>query len=414
MGDRRRLWRQRNFRIAWTAGFVNDTGDWVFNVALPVFVFVETRSGAQTALLFVCQLLPAVVLGPIAGTIVDRVDLRRCLIATNVAQAVALVPLLAVSADRVWPAYFVVAAQSALSQLNDPANVAIIPRVVDGEDDLTRANAALGASQSIARLLGAPLGGLLVAWGSLTPVVAIDAASFLLVAAALSFIRADTAPAPGHETHQSLDLRASWRLARRHRPLAGLVVVQGFSQIAQGAFVVVFVAFVVSTLGDGGAQLGLIRGTMAIGALVGAAIIARTADRTTPVRLLGLGSIGLGVVSFAFWNAPTVTTALWVFVVLFALSGIPGSAMNVGLYTTIQTRSPAGAIGRISGLISASSAIGMGIGSIAAGFLIDHVPLRAVLNAEAGIHVVAGVLVVTRLARADRGASAIRPRAEPA
>ena len=95
-----------------------------------MFVFVETGSGAATAILFVCQLGPAALLGPIAGTIVDRVDLRRCLIATNLAQAVALLPLLAVTADRVWPAYLVVAAQAPLTQLNNPANVSILTRVV--------------------------------------------------------------------------------------------------------------------------------------------------------------------------------------------------------------------------------------------------------------------------------------------
>jgi hypothetical protein len=37
---RRPLWRRRDVRIAWSAGFVNDTGDWVLSVGLPVFVSV--------------------------------------------------------------------------------------------------------------------------------------------------------------------------------------------------------------------------------------------------------------------------------------------------------------------------------------------------------------------------------------
>ena len=181
------VWRRRDFRIAWSAGFVNDTGDWVLNVALPVFVFVETGSGAQTAVLFVCQLLAAALFGPIGGAIVDRTDLRRALVATNVLQALFLAPLLAVSADRVWPAYLVVVAQALLSQVNNPANVALLPRVV-ADDELAVANAALSASASLARLGGAPLGGLLVAWQGLGPVVAVDAASFVIVAVALCVI----------------------------------------------------------------------------------------------------------------------------------------------------------------------------------------------------------------------------------
>ena len=94
-------------------------------------------------------------------------------------------------------------------------------------------------------------------------------------------------------------------------------------QIAQGSFVVVFVAFIVETLGDGGGAVGLIRGTMAIGALVGSALIARLAHLTASARLYGLGLLGMGVVELAFWNAPAVTTLLWVYVVLLRVVGHP-------------------------------------------------------------------------------------------
>jgi MFS family permease len=405
------LWRQRNFRIAWTAGFVNDTGDWVLAVALPVFVFVESRSGTATAFVFVCQLLPAVLLGPIAGSIVDRVDLRRCLIATNLAQAVLLVPLLAVDEHHLWPAYLVIAAQSALTQLNNPANVAVITRVVNA-DELTAANAGLSASASLARLLGAPLGGALVAWSGLTPIVLIDAASFALVALAVAFLDADTSPLPDPDPRRRVDVREGWRLTRAHPPLAGLITLHGLTQIAQGSFVVIFVAFVVDTLGDDGSALGLIRGTMAIGALIGAALIAKLAARISPSTLYGLGLIGMGLVSHAFWNSPSVTTQLWLYVTLFALSGIPGSAVTVGLLTTIQTRSPGHAIGRVTGLLNASEAVGIAVGSIASGLLIDRIPLRPLLDAQASIYLVTGAVAIVYVASTRRRVR--EPRALPA
>ncbi len=191
--QRRSVWRQRDFRLAWGAGFVNDTGDWVLMVALPVYVFSETRSGTTTALLFVCELVVATLLGPIGGSLVDRWNLRRCLIATNLAQAAMLLPLLAVQPNRIWPAYIAVIGQAVLAQLNNPANVALIPRVVERQQ-LTEANAALAASSSLARLVGAPLGGLLVAVSGLGAVVLIDLVSFLGVAFAINFLAADTDP----------------------------------------------------------------------------------------------------------------------------------------------------------------------------------------------------------------------------
>ena len=108
-------WRTRDFRLVWTGGFINDIGDWLLLVALPVYVFIKSGSGTDTAILFVVELVAALLLGPVGGSLVDRWDLRRTLIATNVAQAITLTPLLAVTGTRIWPAYLVVGAQAILT-----------------------------------------------------------------------------------------------------------------------------------------------------------------------------------------------------------------------------------------------------------------------------------------------------------
>jgi MFS family permease len=387
------VWRSRNFRLAWSAGFVNDTGDWVLMVALPVYVFSETGSGTTTALLFVCQLVVAAILGPIGGSLVDRWDLRRCLIGTNLAQAVALVPLLAVTPTRTWPAYVVTVMQAALTQLNNPANVALLPRLVTDEQ-LTSANAGLSASRSLARLIGSPLGGIVVAAGGLGPVVLLDAVSFVAAAAAVAAITADTRPAGTHADRVPSGVRAGLRALAANPPLGSVLTVNGLSQIAQGGFVVLFVVYVIDAVGGDGGAVGVIRGTMAIGAVVGAALIGRLGPRVPPLFLLGLGYLGLGAVSLVFWNAAGWTSAIGVFIVLFALSGLPGAALQVGLFTVVQTTSPPGTLGRIAGVLMASEAIGASIGSILAGLLVDHVPLVPLLDAQAGVYLACGALVL--------------------
>ncbi|MEO6571351.1 MAG: MFS transporter [Ilumatobacteraceae bacterium] len=282
------VWSIRDFRIAWVGGLVNDTGDWLLMVALPVYVYTETRSGSATAVLFVCQLIAGGLLGPYGGSLVDRWNLQRCLVATNLAQAVTILPLLAVTPERIWPAYPVVVAQAVLTQLNNPANVALLPRLV-GPDQLTSANAALGASASIARFVGSPLGGILVVWRGLGPVVAIDAVSFLVVAVTIGRLTADTAPIASTDDAVT-GVRAGWRAMAEHPPLRTIMAIEGFAQLAQGGFVVLFVVFVVEALGDDGAGVGIIRGTMAIGGLAGAALIGRLAGRIDPTVLFGLDS----------------------------------------------------------------------------------------------------------------------------
>ena len=385
------VWRSRNFRLAWASGLVNDTGDWVLIVALPVYVFTETGSGASTATLFVCQLVVAAALGPLGGSLVDRWDLRRCIIATNVAQAVMLVPLFAVTPTRVWPAYVAITGQAALSQLNNPANVALLPRLVS-PGQLTAANAAQSASSSVARLLGSPLGGVLVALGGLHVVVVVDLVSYLAVAVAMAFVAADTGPRPA-TSDVPHGVRAGLGAIRTNPPLPAVLAIHGVSQLAQGAFIVLFVVFVIERLDGDGTTVGVIRGTMAVGAIVGAIVIGRLGRSVWSLQLLALGYAGMGVVALAFWNAPNVTTALWVYLALFSLSGIPGAALTVGLFTTIQTTAPAGVLGRVTGVLLAAEAVGAALGSILAGFLVDHLPLDTLLDSQAGIYLGCGLLV---------------------
>jgi predicted MFS family arabinose efflux permease len=396
-------WRNLDFRLAWAGGLVNDTGDWVLLVGLPVYVFSETGSGTSTAIVFVCELVVAVLFGALGGSLVDRWNLRRCLIATNLAQAVMLLPLLAVRPDRVWPAYLAIAGQALLTQLNNPANVALIPRVVS-RDQLTKANAALAASTSLARLVGAPLGGLLVAVSGLRAVVLVDLVSFLAVAVAITFVRADTDPVP-HDDAANEDphpIRTGLREINRRPVLRGVVTIGGISQIAQGGFVVLFVVFVVDRLGRDGTDVGLIRGTMAIGAVFGAALIARLASRVDPLRLIVAGFIGMGLMSLVFWNAPRVSESLWVYILLFALSGIPGSALAVGIVTTVQTSSPPAVLGRVVGVMRSVESIGQAMAAIATGVLVDTVPLSALLDAQSLVYLLCGVLALGLLRhRAD-------------
>ena len=395
MSDVASVWRGRDFRLAWAGGLVNDTGDWVLMVGLPVYVFTETGSGTSTAIVVLCELVVAALFGALGGSLVDRWNLRLCLIATNLAQAAMLLPLLAVRPDRVWPAYVAVVGQALLTQLNNPANVALIPRVVSREQ-LTSANAALAASTSLARLVGAPLGGLLVAVSGLRAVVLVDLVSFLAVALAITFVRADTDPV-AHADGEADDphpIRTGLKEINRRPVLRGVVAIGGISQIAQGGFVVLFVVFVVERLGRDGTEVGIIRGTMALGAVLGAALIARVANRVDPLRLIVAGFIGMGLVSLVFWNAPHLSEALWLYILLFALSGFPGSALSVGIITTVQTRSPPAVLGRVVGVMRAVESIGQAGASILTGVLVDAVPLTTLLDAQSLVYILCGLLAL--------------------
>jgi MFS family permease len=388
------VWRNRDFCLVWGGGLVNNVGDWLLVVALPAFVYTETGSGRSTAAIVVVELAAGILFGPYGGGLADRWDLRRVVVATNVLQAVALVPLLAVTADRIWPAFVVAVLQGLLRQVNDPASFALVPRIVPDEQ-LVQANSANAASNSIARLVGSPLGGIAVALGGLTTVVIVDAITFITVAIATAFVRTPTpslAAGDRGSGRRLVGVRDGWREIRGHPALTGYLGVQAVAWLAFAMFPVLFIAFVVDVLDGDEATVGVIRGMAAFGGITASVLVGRFAKTADPIKLMIWGYTGLGAVAFVFVNMPAVTTALWVYLVLFALSGLPNITSQVGAATTAQRLCPPEVLGRLHGLVAAVAAAGSLIGTIGAGLLVDIVDVKLLFNVQAALYVASGGL----------------------
>lgn len=388
------VWRNRDFCLVWGGGLVNNIGDWLLAVALPAFVYTETGSGRSTAAIVLVELAAGILFGPYGGSLADRWNLRKVVVATNMLQAVALLPLLAVTADRIWPAFIVALVQGLLQQVNDPASFALVPRIVPDEQ-LVQANSANAASNSIARLVGSPLGGIAVAFGGLTTVVIADAITFITVAIATAFVRTPTPSlAVDHRAsgRRRVRVRDGWREIRGRPALTGYLGVQALAWLAFAMFPVLFIAFVIDVLDGDEATVGIIRGMAAFGGISASVLVARFATKADPIKLMIWGYTGLGAIAFVFVNIPAVTTVLWVYFVLFALSGLPNMTSQVGAATTAQRLCPPEVLGRLQGLVSAVSATGSLIGTIGAGLLVDIVDVRLLLNVQAGLYVASGVL----------------------
>ena len=440
------LLRRRDFGLLWAGGLISETGDWFLLVGLPVWVFQLTGSSLVTATVFLVGLLPGLVVGPLAGVLVDRWDRRRTLVVVSLAQAAFLLPLLTVSGrDRLWVVYLVMAVEAALAQLNDPARNALVPTLV-ARHDLVGSNALIALNGNLARLVGSPLGGVLVELAGLPGLVIGDAASFLVGAALLAAVRPrplvrprPEAPAPALEpalavpgppegersrsrrrglgaVHSPGPVRGvlgEWvdglRVVLEDRGLRWGLVVDGLAAIAQGIFMVLFVLFVARELGGDGAEVGLLRGVQAIGGLAGGALVVGLARRLEPGRLLGTSLLVFGLISLAIWNGPALTTAGWLYLVLFMAAGIPGIGFLTGLTALVQERTPDAYLGRVLATFLGSFNGLMALGMLLAGLLGDAVGVVPVLNGQAILYLLTGLLALAALGRRARVAY---PRAE--
>jgi predicted MFS family arabinose efflux permease len=401
------LLRRRDVGLLWAGGLISETGDWFLLVGLPVWVLQVTGSSLVTATVFLVGLLPSLVVGPLAGVLVDRWDHRRTLVAVSLAQAAFLLPLLAVDGrDRLWIVYLVMAAEAVLGQLNDPARNALVPALV-GSDDLVGANALIGVNGNLARLVGSPLGGVLVEVAGLPGLVLGDAASFLLGAVLIAMVRPRREAEPRRV--EAPAFVGEWvdglRVTVGDRGLRWGLVVDGLAALAQGIFMVLFVLFVTRELGGDGAEVGLLRGVQAIGGLVGGVLVVGLARRLEPGRLLAASLLVFGLIDLAIWNGPLLTTAGWLYLGLFMAAGIPGIGFLTGLTSLVQRRTPEAYLGRVFATFLGSFNGLMALGMLLAGLLGDAVGVVAVLNGQAVLYLLAGVLAVATLGRRERRAA---------
>ncbi|WIX76140.1 MFS transporter [Amycolatopsis carbonis] len=380
----------------WLAAFFGESAEWMLQVALPVFLFATTGSAATTALSVVLGLLPAVLLSPVAGVVADRWDRRVVLAVVCVGQAVVALPLLAGDGIPVALVYLVMAAQAGLASVFEPARNALVPELV-GVAEVTGANGLMSVNGSVARLAGGWAGGVLLGWGGLDRVV-LGYLGALAVAAVLLARPFPGPVAPRVREPRREPVVTAWlaglRELTRDPRLRATGIATVLVSVAQGMFLVLFVVFVLDVLRGSEADAGLLRGVQAIGGLAAGFAVATLARRVGGATLLAWGSLATGLVSALIWNAAALTTALGVYVGLFAAAGGPAVVAGAGLLAHVQSVAAPERAGRVLSTVFAVVAAGQALGSLLAGALVAGTGPAVLLDVQAGVYVVAGLVLL--------------------
>jgi predicted MFS family arabinose efflux permease len=278
-GRRGGLLRQRNFRLFWTGESLSEVGNSVAVFAVPL-VAIDTLHASTfiVTLLTAMVWLPWVIIGVPAGAWVDRLPLRRVMLASD-AVSVAVYASVPVAA---WCGVLTVAQLIAVVLIAGAASVffnsayqVLLPGVVD-EADLTEANAKLLGSREVAQIGGPGLGGLLAqAAGPVTGLLA-DAVSFVVSFCCLAAMppprdRRSDDPAAGGV----LDgLRFAWR----DPYVRAITAFSSLGNLALTGVDALMVVFLVRTLGLSSGAAGLVLASLGVGGVLGA-LVARPLGR---------------------------------------------------------------------------------------------------------------------------------------
>jgi len=344
------------------------------------WVYQSTSSVAQVALLMAVRLVPPIVGGSLAASIVDRLPRQKVLVWSEIASAAtiggALVGVLAGSRPAVFA---LVGLCGLVSMISTVAGNALIPMVVE-QDELPAANGIHAVGQEAAMALGAVAGGLTLALGGAPAGLAANLASYGIAVFLFARIRVEEVEAAASRRRSGLVDGLRYIVA--HRALT--VVVGGFAlaTLATGLVNATLPKFT-SGLGLGASGYGWALAALACGMIAGEALTGAIAERIEP-RWLAAGLAGMGVLFFAFAWAGSAVIALG-FLVAF---GVANGFTEVVMMTAIHQQAEATHQGRVFGVGATLWRTTM-LGAVALAPLVD-----AVASPEEAITVAAVVLFV--------------------
>ncbi len=164
MGDfTRLLHRNRNYRYTWFGQIVSEAGDHFNNVAVLSLAVQETHSGAVIAGVMLSRAIPAILVGPFAGVVLDRFDRQRIMIASDVSRGViALGFIAAIAYKQIWLLYLLSALLMIASPFFTSGRSAILPSIAS-EHELHTANSLTQTTGWMTLAVGAFFGGTAVA-----------------------------------------------------------------------------------------------------------------------------------------------------------------------------------------------------------------------------------------------------------
>lgn len=356
----------RDFRWLWSSFAASNLADGILLSAGPLLVASITREPIAIAMAVFAQRLPWLLLGVVAGAIIDRTDRRRLMAAVDAVRAVVLAGLaLAVATDSLTlPAIYVVMFLIGVAEtFADNAGSTLVAVAVPSAG-LGQANARLMGTRVVTNEFGGPpIGAFLFSIGPTVP-FGVNAVAFALAATLVLRVelpRGD--PARHGDASLRREIAEGMRWLWSHAAVRTLAMLITAFNITFGAAFSIWVLYALERLGLDAVGFGVLMTASAVGGLVGSAAFGRLEQRVPYATLL---RVGLTVETFthlglALTTSPVVAGGV---MALFGVHAVIWGSMS----TTIRQRAvPAALLGRVTSVYMIGSVGAFALGTLVGG-----------------------------------------------
>jgi MFS family permease len=355
---------------------------WCFSIALGVYGF-EAHGAAGVGVVALVRFLPAAIVSPIAGQLIDRFPRRSVMLGSVMATAAVLSG--ATAATALGAPTAVVFAFPALFAVSfcayGPAHAALTPTLVETPQQLSASNVTHSAMENLGSLVAALVAGVLLGTTSPAFVIGVAAGAALLTCFLVQRVRKDQRPEYAMEKDEVAGaFREVTRGARAivfhpalrlsSATLILLFLFEGFAEV-----IVVVMALELLHLGQG--AVGFLNATWGVGAVLGAMALATLFDRGRLVAAIAGGSLLLGAATMlpGISPHPPAAYAGWLGI------GAGFVFVEVAAKTLTQRLGSDETFGRVIGALESGRQAALALGSVAAVLLVELLDVRGALIA---------------------------------
>jgi MFS family permease len=360
------LFRVRPFRLLFITRVASTTAVQMLAVVVGWHVYELTDSALQLGLIGLVQVLPPLLLMLAAGQVADRYNRRlvlRCCYAVASCSAAGLVVVAAFAHPSIPAIYVLLLANASARVFEQPVMQALVP-VMAPKAILNRAIAAHVSARQLSVLIGPSLGGILYVFGA-----AFDygVCTLLFLAAAVASLRMSSPPGPAAQTKVTWDtLLAGFRFIGSCQAVLGAMLLDLVSTLFGGVNALLPI-YARDILKVGAWGAGVLRSAPALGALIAAAMLARSPVRRSGgiYMLAGFAVVGAATIVFG------LSDNLFLSIVALMVMGSGDMLSSVVRQTLILVSTPDGTRGRVSAVNSLFYGTSGQLGAFRAGVMAE-------------------------------------------
>lgn len=373
---------------------MSNTGSWMQFVALGYLVDRLTQSPLYLGILAATQAIPRLLFSLLGGTMADRIDRRRLLVATNLflmTTATLLAVLALTGRIRIWQVFIIAGLNSLVQSFDMPARHSMVPSLVD-EREVLNAISLNSVAFNGAGIFGPSIGGALIAAVGEGGCFVVNAASYLGTLSALAMMDVPKEETPARVS-LSEDLREGVRLLRQHRHLLLFLSAVAALSFFGRPYIRMLPTFAREVLHVGATSLGVLQSAPGVGTILSALLVGRISATRGKGALLGASMLIFGVLVTLFGLVRAFPLAL----VLLVLMGTTQAMALASANALVQLNTPPHARGRMMGFYSMVAFGGFAVGSLPVGAAGDVLGVGPALSGGGVILVGIAVFLIPKL-----------------